>query len=369
MKPIPVTKPFLPPLEKYTEMLADIWESERLTNNGGCHQKLEQELAAYHQAPHCSLFCNGTIALQAALSVLEIKEEVITTPFSFVATADAVNMTGARPVFVDIEPANCNIDPRKVEAAVTGKTTAILPVHVYGTPCNHQALQEIADKYRLKLIYDAAHAFGVELNKEFLAGQGDVSVMSFHATKVFSTLEGGAVFTRDPEIKRRLDLFRNFGIAGETDIEMVGTNGKMNEFQAAFGLLSLKYIDDNIAERRRIAEEYRKRIAPIPGLECLPPLPGVKSNCGYFPVFIDSSSRHRNRERIYHHLKRHGIHCRRYFYPLISDIPCWAPPRSSIPSSLQVAEEIAAKVLCLPIYPGLTREEQSTIIDLLYDTK
>lgn len=344
-----VTKPFLPPLEEFHPYLEEIWKNSILTNGGPFHQELEKKLAAYLGVKYISLFSNGTIALITALQALEIKGEVITTPFSFVATAHALLWNGITPVFADIEPVSFTLDPQAVEKAITEKTRAILPVHVYGYPCKTKELESIARKYGLKIIYDAAHTFGASLNGTSLCSYGDLSVLSFHATKVFNTFEGGAIVSHTPEMKEHIDHLKNFGFTGETTVVEAGINGKMNELQAAFGLLQLQYLDQAIHNRDILDKIYREKLADHSSLLLPDPIPGLSSNHAYFPVRIKGNKR----DVVYEYLKKKNVHTRRYFYPLISRFPMYLSLPSSAHENLPVASTIAEEVLCLPIYPEL----------------
>jgi dTDP-4-amino-4,6-dideoxygalactose transaminase len=359
--PIYVTKPFLPPLEEFSEYIENIWGSKQLTNKGPYHEMFEKSLAEYLNVKYVSLFSNGTLALISALQTLRISGEVITTPFSFVATTHALHWNGIKPVFCDISPNTYNIDPNRIEAAITPKTTAIMPVHVYGNPCNVAKIQEIAGIYGLKVIYDACHAFGVTINGNSLLNFGDLSVLSFHATKVFTTFEGGAIICHDETTKRRIDFLKNFGFAGETTVVAPGINAKMNEFQAALGLLQLKYIDQSIQKRKEIAEHYRQHLHGLPGISFFEDMPEVKHNYQYFPILIDKQLFGKSRDDVYHALKKQNILSRRYFYPLISQFPTYRGLESARPGNLPIAEEITQKVLCLPIYPDL---ELNTILNI-----
>jgi dTDP-4-amino-4,6-dideoxygalactose transaminase len=352
-KAVYVTEPFLPPLEELQIYLKDIWESKCLTNNGKYHQELEKALCDYLGVKYISLFANGTLALVTALQVLRIKGEVITTPFSFVATTHALWWNGIKPVFVDIEADSFNIDPERIESAITPQTTAILPVHVYGNPCNVQKIKQIADAYGLKIIYDACHTFGVKINGSPVLNFGDLSVMSFHATKVYNTFEGGAIVCHDKATKKRIDDLKNFGFEDETTVVTAGINAKMNEFQAAMGLLQLKYIDGAIEKRKQIAGRYRDLLKNIEGLTCLNDLPGVKHCYSYFPILIDRNKFGKTRDEVYEELKKYNIYGRRYFYPLISQFPIYKGLDSAFPGKMPVAEKISGQVICLPIFPGL----------------
>lgn len=360
-KPIFVTSPHLPPLEEFEEYLRDIWESKWLTNNGKYHRALEQALCEYLGVNYISLFSNGTLALLTALQVLRITGEVITTPYSFVATTHALWWNNIKPVFVDIEAQTFNIDTEKIEAAITPQTTAILPVHVYGNPCAVQPLQEIADTYGLKIIYDACHTFGVTVNGVPVLNFGDLSVMSFHATKVYNTFEGGAIVCHDEATKKRIDYLKNFGFAGETKVVAPGINAKMNEFQAALGLLQLKYVDQAIAQRKSIAETYRERLRDVVGIRVLEDMPGVNHCYAYFPILVDQKVYGKSRDELYEELKQHNVFGRRYFYPLISQFPMYSALESALPGKLPIAERVTEEVLCLPIYPDL---EIQTVIKI-----
>jgi dTDP-4-amino-4,6-dideoxygalactose transaminase len=354
--PIYVTRPYLPPLEEFVASLREIWDSRILTNEGPFHKKFEAALAEYLGVGHISLFTNGTLALVTALQTLRITGEVITTPFSFVATTHALHWNGITPVFCDIEPDTFNLDPEKIEAAITPKTTAILPVHIYGNPCNVDRIRQIADTYGLKVIYDAAHTFGVRVGGRSLADFGDLSVLSFHATKVFTTFEGGAIISRNCETARRIRFLKNFGFSDEVTVVGPGINAKMTEFQAALGLIQLKYVEDAVEARRRIAEQYRGLLGDTPGIRCLHELPGVQHNYAYFPVLIDKDIFGRSRDAVYQEFKQHGIHTRRYFYPPISHFPTYSGLPSAAPDNLPVTEQVTERILCLPIYAELGPE-------------
>lgn len=347
---ITVTKPSLPPLEEFIPYLEQIWDNKWLTNNGPFHQQLEKELADYLGVKYISLFCNGTIALIAALQALNIQGEVITTPFTFAATTHALWWNKAIPVFVDIEPQYMNLDPDKIEAAITDKTTAIMPVHVYGNPCQTEKIQQIADKYNLKVIYDAAHAFGVKKNGVSILNSGDLSVLSFHATKVFSTIEGGAIISHTPEMKHHIDNLKNFGFRGETVIEEPGINGKLNEVQAAYGLLQLKYVDEYVEKRKNIARFYRCLLKDVEGITFMEDMANVDHVYSYFPILVNERKCGMSRDELYEKLKKQNVLCRRYFYPLISDLEPYRDLISVRNENLSVAVEVAEQVLCLPIY-------------------
>lgn len=360
-KPIPVTKPALPPLEELLPYLERIWESKIITNGGPFHQQLESELADFLGVEHISLFNNGTAALITAIQALRLSGEVITTPFSFVATSHALWWNNIKPIFVDIDPQTLNLDPRKIEAAITPHTTAILPVHCYGTPCETMEIAAIADNYNLKVLYDAAHTFGVRCGQESLLAAGDMSILSFHATKVFNTLEGGAIISPDAKTKQRVDRLKNFGIVDEITVAAPGTNGKMNEVCAALGLLQLKHIKKFIARRRVIDESYREQLAGLPGITCIGRPEGICHNYAYFPILVEQEYP-LSRDELYFHLKEHDIHPRRYFYPLISDYPMYRGlPSVAKSGNLPVATKAAERVLCLPIYPELSDQDVSMI--------
>jgi len=364
-KPIYVTQPSLPNLDEFMPYLKEIWESKILTNNGQFHQTLELELAKFLGVKYVSLFANATLALLTAMQALRIKGEVITTPYTFVATANSLIWNNLKPVFVDIDPDTCNLDVNKVEDAITSNTTAILPVHVYGNPCEVDKIQELADIYNLKVIYDAAHAFGVNFNGTSLLNYGDLSILSFHATKVFNTMEGGAIISHDEKTKKRIDYLKNFGFKDEVTVIAAGINSKMNEMQAAFGLLQLKDIRNNILRRKEIATVYYKELTQIKGINVLPIVKGVQDfNYSYFPIFIEKDYG-KSRDEIYDILKSNNIFGRRYFYPLITHFPIYKRNDSAAPSNLKVAESVADKVICLPIYPNLSKENVHKIIDIL----
>jgi len=359
-----ITQPFLPPLEEFTPYLEKIWQEKWLTNNGSFHRQFESKLAGYLGVSQMSLFTNGTIALITALQALRITGEVITTPYTFVATAHSLLWNKNQPVFVDIDPETFNLDPEKVEAAITPQTSAILAVHIYGTPCDTEKLQQIADVYGLKLIYDAAHAFGVQHNGESVLNQGDLSILSFHATKVFNTFEGGAIICNDKKLKQRIDYLKNFGFADEVTVMAPGINGKMSEFQAAFGLLQLEYIDQCIASRKTIANLYREELKETQGVRLLPAGVEGEGNDSYFPILIEPEYP-LTRDELYSKLREHEIYARRYFYPLVSDFPMYRGLPSADAKNLPIAKQIADQILCLPIYPELSNEQQRTIIQLV----
>lgn len=359
-----VTQPFLPPLEEFIPYLEQIWENKLLTNAGPFHQELESALVKCLGVPQLALFTNGTIALVTALQTLRISGEVITTPYSFVATSHSLLWNGVKPVFVDICPESCNLDPEKIEAAITPQTSAILAVHCYGNPCAVDHIQRIADTYGLKVIYDAAHAFGVTYRGESLLNHGDLSILSFHATKVFNTFEGGAIVCADAKTKQRIDYLKNFGFADEVTVMAPGINGKMSEIQAAFGLLQLEYLEEVLRYRRDIDNRYREALAGIPGIHCLAKPVDTELNYSYFPIFIKEEFS-LPRDVLYEKLRDEGIYARRYFYPLISDMPMYRGLPSATVSHLPEARKVADQVLCLPIYPKLTLSDQERVIQLI----
>ena len=365
IKTITVTSPLLPNIDEFNEMLKDIWERKWITNNGHYHKLLEQALAEYLKVPYVSLFTNGTLPLITALQALRITGEVITTPYSFVATTHALWWNGIKPVFVDIDWKTGCLDPNKIEAAITPKTTAIMPVHVYGKPCDMQAIQDIADKYGLKVIYDAAHAFGVEVNGESVLNAGDMSTLSFHATKVYNTIEGGAMVMHDEKTKKRIDYLKNFGFAGETEVVAPGINSKMDEMRSAYGLLNLKQVDWAIEQRRQIAIKYREALKDVEGIEYWDDLPGVKHNYSYFPIFVHSKSYGMTRDELYFKMKEQGILGRRYFYPLISNFSTYRSLPSAAADNLPVATEMAREVICLPMHHALTDNDIERILNCI----
>lgn len=362
--PIYVTQPYLPPLEDFVPYLEKIWNKKILTNGGPFHQELEKALCDYLGLEHVALFSNGTLALITALQALRITGEVITTPYSFVATAHSLLWHGNKPVFVDVEPKTLNIDPEKIEAAITPQTTAIMPVHCYGNPCNVEAIKKIADNYNLRVIYDACHAFGVEDEGGSVLRHGDLSVLSFHATKVFNTFEGGAIVCPDAKTKQRIDHLKNFGFVDEVTVVAPGINGKMSEINAAFGLLQLKHIPDVLQMRSEKNSFYRQALKDVPGIKCLPKGNQKKANHSYFPILVGSEFR-LSRDDLYAALKKEGINPRRYFYPLISDFPMYRGLSSAHRSNLPIAAEAASRVLCLPIYPALSEIDQRRVIDII----
>ena len=362
---ITVTSPLLPNLGEFTESLKKIWDSKWITNNGEFHKKLEAALAEYLKVPYVSLFTNGTLPLLTALQAMRITGEVITTPYSFVATTHALWWNGIKPVFVDIDPSTGNIDPEKIEAVITPRTTAILPVHVYGKPCDTEAIQAIADKYGLKVIYDAAHAFGVEVNGESILNAGDMSTLSFHATKVFNTIEGGAMVMHDEKTKKRIDYLKNFGFANEVEVVGPGINSKMDEIRSAYGLLNLKQVDAAIAARQKVAVAYREALRNVDGISFWDDMPGVRHNYSYFPIFVDAKKYGMTRDKLYMKMKDQGVWGRRYFYPLISEFSTYRGLESSRPENLPNAHMMADTVICLPMHHALREEEINRIIDCI----
>ena len=362
---ITVTSPLLPNLDEFNEMLKDIWASKWITNNGSFHKQLEAELCTYLKVPYISLFTNGTLPLITALQALRISGEVITTPFSFVATTHSIWWNGIKPVFVDIDPSNCSIAPDKIEAAITPKTTAIMPVHCYGKPCDTERIQAIADKYGLKVIYDAAHAFGVEVNGESILNKGDMSTLSFHATKVYNTIEGGALVMHDEQTKKRIDYLKNFGFAGETEVVAPGINSKMDEMRAAYGLLNLKQVDEAIEARHQVAIKYREALRDVEGITFYDDMPGVKHNYSYFPIFVDAEIYGMPRDELYFKMKEQNVLGRRYFYPLISTFSTYRGLDSAKPSNLPNAHKMADEVICLPMHHALSEEDVYRILELI----
>lgn len=362
-KIITVTSPLLPDLDEFYALLKEIWASKWITNNGSFHKQLEKELATYLKVPYISLFTNGTLPLITALQALRITGEVITTPYSFVATTHSLWWNGIKPVFVDIDPATGNIDPEKIEAAITPKTTAIMPVHVYGKPCNTKRIKEIADTYGLKVIYDAAHAFGVEVNGESILNAGDMSTLSFHATKVYNTVEGGALVMHDAETKKRIDYLKNFGFANEVAVVGPGINSKMDEIRAAYGLLNLHQVDAAIEARHKVAIKYREALRGVEGITFFNDMPGVKHNYSYFPIFVDAEKYGMTRDELYFKMKDHNVLSRRYFYPLISEFSTYRRLESARPDNLPNAHKMANTVICLPMHHSLSDEEMNRVIE------
>lgn len=395
-KSITVTAPLLPNLEDFNEMLKDIWTSKWITNNGQYHKQLEAALKEYLKVPQVSLFTNGTLPLLTALQALRITGEVITTPYSFVATTHSIWWAGCKPVFVDIDPRTGNLDPEKIEAAITTRTTAIMPVHCYGKPCDVRRIKEIADKYGLKVIYDAAHAFALEIPKheadykrafdesrnalepctpvkrelqtvetESILNWGDMSTLSFHATKVYNTIEGGAMIMPNEATKKQIDFLKNFGFANETTVVGPGINSKMDEVRAAYGLLNLKLVDDCIAARQQVAIKYRKALRDVEGITFFDDMPGVKHNYSYFPIFIDAKAYGMTRDELYFKMKEHNILGRRYFYPLISEFSTYKGLESADPKNLPNAHKMADSVLCLPMHHELNDEDIMRIMNIV----
>lgn len=367
MGQITVTSPLLPNLDEFTDMLKDIWNKKWITNNGEYHKCLESALAEYLKVPFVSLFTNGTLPLITALQALRITGEVITTPYSFVATTHSLWWNGIRPVFVDIDPATGNIDPDKIEAAITPKTTAIMPVHVYGKPCDTERIQAIADKYGLKVIYDAAHAFGVEVNGQSILNAGDLSTLSFHATKVYNTIEGGALVMHDAKAKQRIDYLKNFGFAGETEVVAPGINSKMDEIRAAYGLLNLHQVDAAIEARHKVATTYREALHKVNGITFFEDIPGVRHNYSYFPIFIDAERYGMTRDELYFKMKEDNVLGRRYFYPLISEFTTYRGLPSAARENLPIAHRMAETVICLPMHHALTDEDIARVINCIVE--
>lgn len=362
---ITVTSPLLPNLDDFNKMLKDIWQSKWVTNNGTFHKQLEKELAQYLDVPYVSLFTNGTLPLLTALQALRITGEVITTPYSFVATTHCIWWNGCRPVFVDIDPATGNIDPDKIEAAITPKTTAIMPVHVYGKPCDTKRIQAIADKYGLKVIYDAAHAFGVKVDGESVLKAGDMSTLSFHATKVYNTLEGGALIMHDEVTKKRIDYLKNFGFASETEVVAPGINSKVDEVRAAYGILNLRQVNAAIEARRQVAIKYRQALRPVEGITFMDDMPGVRHNYSYFPIFVDAEKYGMTRDQLYEKMKSENVLGRRYFYPLISEFSTYRGLQSAHPENLPNAHKMANSVICLPMHHELDDCSVDKIVKLV----
>jgi len=364
-KIVTVTSPLLPSLDEFIPMLQDIWGRKWLTNNGYYHKELENSLADYLGVKYISLFTNGTLPLITALQAMKITGEVITTPYSFVATTHSIWWNGLKPVFVDVDEETGNINPEKIEAAITPHTTAIMPVHVYGTPCNMKRIQEIADIYGLKVIYDAAHAFGVKKDGESVLNAGDMSTLSFHATKVYNTVEGGALVCHDEATKKRIDFLKNFGFNGETTVVAPGINSKMDEIRAAYGLLNLKQVDAAIAKRKTTAQKYRAALKDVPGVRCLQDIEGVHHNYAYFPIFIDEKVYGISRDALYAKLKEQNIYGRRYFYPLISTFSAYKGLESANPKNLPIAHKLADQVLCLPMFADLDEKDVERVINVV----
>ncbi len=363
MEQITVTSPLLPDLGEFTDMLKDIWAKKWITNNGEYHRRLEGALAEYLKVPYVSLFTNGTLPLITALQALRITGEVITSPYSFVATTHSLWWNGIKPVFVDIDPATGNIDPDKIEAAITPKTTAIMPVHVYGKPCDTERIQAIADKYGLKVIYDAAHAFGVEVNGQSILRAGDMSTLSFHATKVYNTIEGGALVMHDAKTKQRIDYLKNFGFAGETEVVAPGINSKMDEVRSAYGLLNLRQVDAAIEARHKVAIHYREALRDVDGITFFDDMPGVRHNYSYFPIFIDADRFGMTRDELYFKMREVNVLGRRYFYPLISEFTTYRGLPSAAKENLPQAHRMADTVICLPMHHALSIDDINRILE------
>lgn len=362
---ITVTSPLLPNLDDFYEELKKIWDSKWITNNGSYHKQLEAALAEYLGVPYVSLFTNGTLPLLTALQALRITGEVITTPYSFVATTHSIWWNGCKPVFVDIDPKTGNIDPDKIEAAITPKTTAIMPVHVYGKPCDTQRIQEIADRYGLKVIYDAAHAFGVKVNGESILNAGDMSTLSFHATKVYNTIEGGAMIMHDEKTKKRIDDLKNFGFHDEVTVVGPGINSKMDEMRSAYGLLNLKQVDTAIEARHQVAIKYRDALKNVDGITYFEDMDGVRHNYSYFPIFIDAEKYGMTRDELYFKMKDAKVLGRRYFYPLISEFSTYRGCPGADRTNLPNAHKMADSVICLPMHHALSDEDINRALDIL----
>ena len=360
---ITVTSPLLPDLEEFHSMLKEIWDSKWIKNNGQFHKQLERALCEYLKVPYISLFTNGTLPLLTALQALRVTGEVITTPYTFVATTHSIWWNGCQPVFVDINENTCGINPDRIEAAITPHTTAIMPVHCYGRPVDMVRIQEIADKYGLKVIYDAAHAFGVEQDGKSVLNAGDMATLSFHATKVFNTLEGGALVMHDEQTKKRIDYLKNFGFAGETEVVAPGINSKMDEVRAAYGLLNLRQVDEAIAKRRHVAQRYKEALRDVPGVRFFEDMPGVRHNYSYFPIFVNAKEFGQTRDELYFKMKEQGVWGRRYFYPLISTFSTYRGLPSAAPDNLPVATRLANEVICLPMHPALADDDINRVLD------
>ena len=359
---ITVTSPLLPDLDEFNELLKEIWKSKWITNMGQFHKQLERALCEYLKVPYISLFTNGTLPLLTALQALRITGEVITTPYSFVATTHSIWWNGCKPVFVDIDENTCAINPDRIEAAITPHTTAIMPVHCYGRPVDMERIQEIADKYGLKVIYDAAHAFGVEQDGKSVLNAGDMATLSFHATKVFNTLEGGALVMHDEQTKKRIDYLKNFGFAGETEVVAPGINSKLDEVRAAYGLLNLQHVDEAIAKRQRVAQCYREALRDVPGIRFFDDMPDVRHNYIYFPIFVNAEEFGLTRDELHFKMKDAGVLGRRYFYPLISSFSTYCGLPSANPENLPVATRLANEVICLPMHHNLSDEDINRVL-------
>ncbi|MBQ6068547.1 MAG: DegT/DnrJ/EryC1/StrS family aminotransferase [Bacteroidales bacterium] len=360
-----VTSPLMPDLGEFTQMLKQIWESRWITNNGQFHQQLEKALCAYLKVPYISLFTNGTLPLLTALQALRVSGEVITTPYSFVATTHSIWWNGLKPVFVDIDPANCGMDPDKIEAAITPRTTALMPVHCYGKPCDIVRIQQIADKYGLKVIYDAAHCFGVEVDGRSILEYGDISTLSFHATKVYNTVEGGAMVMHDAATKQRIDYLKNFGFESETEVIAPGINSKLDEVRAIYGLLNLRQVDAAIEARHQVAVRYREALRTVKGIRFFDDMPGVRHNYSYFPIFVNAEEYGMTRDELFYLLRDNGIMSRRYFYPLISTFSTYRGLPSATTENLPNATRIANEVICLPIHHELTNDDVDRVLEVI----
>lgn len=368
-KQITVTSPLMPNIDEFSSMLKEVWDSKWVTNYGRFHQQLEAALSEYLKVPYVSLFTNGTLPLLTALQALRITGEVITTPYSFVATTHSIWWNGIKPVFVDIDPENCGLNPDCIEAAITPKTTAIMPVHCYGKPCDIDRIQQVADKYGLKVIYDAAHAFGVEINGKSILEYGDVSTLSFHATKVYSTIEGGAMVVHDQATKQRIDYLKNFGFESETEVIAPGINSKLDEVRAVYGLLNLRQVDAAIEARHQVAIKYREGLKGVKGIRYFEDMPGVKHNYSYFPIFVDANEYGLSRDELYFKMREQNILGRRYFYPLISTFSTYRGLPSASPENLPVAHKVANEVICLPMHHELCSEDVDRVIDLVVSSQ
>ncbi len=364
-KKIFVTQPTLPDLKEFTNYLEKIWKSKWLTNNGQFHQEFENKLAKHLGVKYISLFSNGTLALITALQHLEIKGEIITTPYSFVATAHSIIWNGLKPVFADVDPIYGNLNPREVEKLVNDKTEAIMPVHVYGNPCQVKEFERIGKKYNLKIIYDAAHAFGVEKEGQSILNFGDLSILSFHATKVFNTIEGGAIISHSAQAKKKIDYLKNFGFSGETSVEASGINAKLNELQSAFGLLQLESIDKNILKRKEISNRYYNNLTGKKGISLIPFPENIKLNYSYFPILINEKEFGGSRDNLYEKLKDNGIYGRRYFFPLITDFEYYSKSYCGENSYFPIASDISKSVICLPLYADLEYKQVDAISKII----
>ena len=366
-KQITVTAPLMPDLDEFNVLLKEIWDSRWVTNNGSFHQQLEKELCNYLKVPFISLFTNGTLPLLTALQALNVTGEVITTPYSFVATTHSIWWNGCTPVFVDIDPVTGNIDPAKIESAITPRTTAIMPVHVYGNPCDTAAIQAVADRHGLKVIYDAAHAFGVEVGGESILKAGDMSTLSFHATKVYNTLEGGALVVHDEQMKRKIDFLKNFGFAGETEVVAPGINSKMDEVRSAYGILNLRQVDRAIELRRETVCKYREALASVKGIAMMDEMSGIRHNYSYFPIFVDDAVFGMSRDELYFRMKERNVLGRRYFYPLISEFAPYSILASASKENLPNAHKMADSVICLPLHHDLSEDDVARVLDVIYE--